>query len=141
MAAPPPTFFGLPVDIIVEVTHHLDDDARLWHRHLTTVWVDVGRPQFVPYRFEAWRVEGDFGMMGPVRDFDVPIPEEDDPGLLRPVTYPGEVVDPEPMEELPSPGRLVVDAHVDDDPMDADPDAEYDPYVDYNPEEPDDPEE
>ena len=139
MAAPPPTIFGLPVDVFVEVTHHVDDDGRLWHRHLTTVMVDVGRPQFVPYRFEGWRVEGDFGMMGPVLDFDVPIPEDDDPGLLRRVTYPGEVVDPDPLQELPSPGQIVVDAHQDDDPMAPDPDDELYPEEEYDPEE--DPEE
>lgn len=142
MAAPPPTIFGLPVDVFVEVTHHVDDDGRLWHRHLTTVMVDVGRPQLVPYRFEGWRVEGDFGMQGPVRDFDIPIPVEDDPGLLRPVTYPGEVEDPEPSQELPSPGQSVIDGHSEGDPMDTDLDDEFYPEAEIDPEEPEeDPEE
>ena len=116
--AAPPGFFGLPVQMEPEVTRHYDESATMWLRRLTTVWVDQGGPQFVPYKFEAWYREDELGMEGPLRDALIPM--GDDPTILRPAVYGGEVVDPDPMLELPSPGRSEIDGHEEGDAMDTD---------------------
>ncbi|KAI3436963.1 uncharacterized protein J3R85_005895 [Psidium guajava] len=63
---------------------------------------------------------------------------EDDPMVLRPAAYGGEVVDPDPMLELPSPGRMEIDGHEEGNAINTD-QEEQDPGADYDPEE--DPEE
>ena len=51
--------------------------------------------------------------------------------LLQPAEYGGQVIDPDPLQELPSPGRSEIDGHEEGDAMDTDEeDPEEDPVED-----------
>ena len=127
--AAPPMLFGLPIQMDTHITLHFDMHATLWHRHMTTVLVDQGGPYLVPHRFEAWFREGLHGFEGPQRDS--PIPMEEDPFWLQPAEYGGQVIDPDPLQELLSPGRSEIDGHEEGDAMDTDEeDPEEDPVED-----------
>ncbi|KAI3442825.1 Protein-serine/threonine phosphatase [Psidium guajava] len=101
--AAPPMLFRLPVQMDTQITIHFDMHAAMWHRHVTTVLVDQGGPYLIPHRFEAWFREG----------------------------LHGQVIDPDPLQELPSPGRSEIDGHEEGDAMDTDEeDPEEDPEED-----------
>ena len=45
---------------------------------------------------------------------------EEDPFWLQPAEYEGQVIDPDPLQELPSPRRSEIDGHEEGDAMDID---------------------
>lgn len=105
---------GIPVEIEQWESLYPGSNNNIYKRIECKVWVDEGSEFLVPLQFEAWmeRELQEFDFRGPITGMDVDVQSEDEYGVLDPMTFGGEVIDLEPMEEeLAEPLLMDIDGH------------------------------
>ena len=91
--------FGEPHEIKKWESIYRSTNNTVYKRRESTVWVDEGTGYLVPLKFEAWYERRALIYRGPIIGMDIDVQSEDEFGAVELVTFGGEVINPEPMDE------------------------------------------